>query len=122
MTTSVEDTDVLEEEDEDEEALVAVALEPLMPVVPNGEHPTKFGAVELTAAHSCILNCIAATQLQRIYSHPSCFYSLCCSALLQVVARQHDSALTYAGLLHRHLTSICGHSDANCVELLRHAR
>lgn len=25
-----------------------------------GEHPTKFGAVELTAAHSCILNCIAA--------------------------------------------------------------
>lgn len=27
-----------------------------------GEHPTKFGAEELTAAHSWILNCIAACQ------------------------------------------------------------
>ncbi len=25
-----------------------------------GEHPTKLGAVEFTAAHSCMLNCMAA--------------------------------------------------------------
>lgn len=30
----------------------------------NGEHPTKLGAVELTAAHSWILNWIAASICQ----------------------------------------------------------
>lgn len=38
-------------------AVVEVVLAPPAPVVRlNGEHPTKFGADELTAVHSCILN------------------------------------------------------------------
>ena len=47
-------------------AVLSVAVEdavllPAPPVVRlNGEQPTKSGAVELTAEHSWILNCIAA--------------------------------------------------------------
>lgn len=40
---------------------VAVAGVDARPVVRlKGEQPTKFGAVEFTAAHSWMLNCIAA--------------------------------------------------------------
>lgn len=53
VTISVELADVLVEV---EEVAVDAALELLSAVVPKGEHPTKFGAVELTAAHSCMLN------------------------------------------------------------------
>lgn len=33
---------------------------------PAGEHPTKSGAVSLTAAHSCLLNWIAAVRCQSL--------------------------------------------------------
>jgi hypothetical protein len=35
---------------------------------PAGEHPTKSGAVSLTAAHSCLLNWIAAIACQQVFS------------------------------------------------------
>lgn len=63
-----------EEEDKDEEVPVTeeAVAEPVTGATPRalalaraldnpaGEHPTKSGAVSLTAAHSCLLNCMAA--------------------------------------------------------------
>ena len=48
---------VLSVAEEDDDAVLLFAP----PVVRlKGEHPTKLGAVEFTAAHSCMLNCMAA--------------------------------------------------------------
>lgn len=44
--------------DADAVAVLCLLVPPVVKL--KGEHPTKLGAVELTAAHSWMLNCIAA--------------------------------------------------------------
>lgn len=48
----------LSDADADAVAVLCLLVPPVVKL--KGEHPTKLGAVELTAAHSWMLNCIAA--------------------------------------------------------------
>ena len=100
---------------EEERLMLASALDS-----PAGEHPTKSGAVSLTAAHSSLLNWIAARKCQKSSPLSVCSYILACSAVLQAVDRQHDNAATYDELEQRHAMSITEHDFWAEVEFERH--
>jgi hypothetical protein len=87
---------------------------------PAGEHPTKSGAVSFTAAHSALLNWIAAGRSQNSQYHTIRGDSLACSAELHELYRQHDNEATYVELEQRHPISITEHDVWVDVEFDRH--
>jgi hypothetical protein len=75
-----------------------------------GEQPTKFGADSLTALQDAMLKAIAPVTISTASCSNGRTDLLCWSEGAHEVAKQQDSALTYAELVHKHLTSIPVHS------------
>lgn len=89
-------------------------------VSPNGEQPTNDGAVSLTVAHSWMLNKMASERSSDLLmTSGDLVHIRCWSEVSQLVARQHESVLTYSAFAQRHLMSRPEQLPADAVELLR---
>jgi len=92
-----------------EEVRVPVLYEYAKELLTPGEQPTKFGADSLTALQDAMLKAIAPVTISTGSCSNDRIDLLCWSEGAHEVAKQQDSALTYAELVHKHLTSIPVH-------------
>jgi hypothetical protein len=93
-----------------DEVRVPASYEYARELLTPGEQPTKFGADSFTALHDAMLKAIAPVTISTGSCSAGKTDLLCWSGGAHEVAKQQESALTYAEFVHKHFTSIPVHS------------